>query len=278
MAEKWTAFGEQAFVVGFDPDREECARLEREYGNERIRFIPMALGERQGRGKVYVTRDPACSSLYEPDDAVESVHPDLEGLITLERTTEVELSTLDGWIADNPIPEVRVLKVDVQGGELGVLRGADEALKSARLLEVEVQFNPLYRGVPLFGEVDAHLRGCGFVLWRLHHLVHYGLRGGSTEFVVQDWSAFDSDMARIEARGGQLYWADAVYVRHEVAIGSKDRSAQIALLDGCICAASGYSDLAESSFAHAAERFGEGSAKRAALGALESVSSGTSPG
>ena len=61
-------------------------------------------------------------------------------------------------------PDDRVyLKVDVQGGELDVLRGAERVLAQAPLVEAELSFVPLYEGAPRFDEViDTSLdRGFG---------------------------------------------------------------------------------------------------------------------
>ena len=57
-----------------------------------------------------------------------------------------------------------VLKLDVEGAELDVLRGGDEVLAQALALEVEVELNPLFEGQPLFADIDAHLRERGWAL------------------------------------------------------------------------------------------------------------------
>ena len=113
------------------------------------------------------------------------------------RTHRVQTTRLDD------IPEtadVDLLKVDVQGGEMMVFEGAPQRLKSALIVDVEVEFMPLYKNQPLFGEIDFFLRGRGFTL---HQLIPYSL-------------AFKPTVAKGEAvaTSRQTAWADAVYVRN----------------------------------------------------------------
>jgi len=101
------------------------------------------------------------------------------------------------------IPEVAgasFLKLDVQGGELDVIRGATEVLKSALVVQTEVEFLPLYEGQPLFAEIDQAMRARGFVL---HRLLGAGTRAFAPMLVDGDPN-----------RGlNQLIWSDAVYMR-----------------------------------------------------------------
>jgi len=54
------------------------------------------------------------------------------------------------------------LKLDVQGAELAVLRGAEASLGFVRIVEVELSAVELYRGQALVEEVIAFLRSAGF--------------------------------------------------------------------------------------------------------------------
>ncbi len=74
------------------------------------------------------------------------------------RTETVETKRLD----DIPETEgVDFLKVDVQGAEIMVFNGARERLKSALIVDVEVEYIPLYKNQPLFADIDSALRAHG---------------------------------------------------------------------------------------------------------------------
>jgi hypothetical protein len=80
------------------------------------------------------------------------------------------------------------------------------------MAEVEVEFNPIYRGQPLFADVEAFLRADGFGLWRLGNLVRYASHPIVSQTVLSDMQAFDSRLVSFDAKGGQVFWAHAWYV------------------------------------------------------------------
>ena len=69
-------------------------------------------------------------------------------------TTEITLVSLDGWASEAGVEAIDIMKLDVQGAELEVLKGARGLLGGVRLIELEVAFNPIYKDQPLFGEID----------------------------------------------------------------------------------------------------------------------------
>jgi len=57
---------EKAKLLCFDPDAEECARLQAEHPIDRIEYVPLALSSDGRNLTLHVTREPACSSIYPP--------------------------------------------------------------------------------------------------------------------------------------------------------------------------------------------------------------------
>jgi hypothetical protein len=62
----------------------------------------------------------------------------------------------------NPPPEL--LKIDTQGYELEVLKGAEQCLASARVILAELNLLDIHQGVALAGEVIGWLGQRGWVL------------------------------------------------------------------------------------------------------------------
>jgi FkbM family methyltransferase len=87
----------------------------------------------------------------------------------------VTIVTLDSFVAREKLAPPDLLKLDVQGYELEVLRGAEACLAQARAVLCEVSFRPFYSGQPLFSKVQEFLEQHGLVL----HALGAGTRPGA---------------------------------------------------------------------------------------------------
>lgn len=242
QADAWAPFGRHVRLTGFEPDADECARLSAELaGPAQREFVPLALGAATGAATLHLTRFPQSSSLYPPDRRTIAAHPQLDAHEPVGERT-VELTTLDAWLAESAGAGPDYLKVDVQGAELDVLRGAERALADVRAVEVEVEFQQLYEGQPLFADVDVWLRERGFALWRLRGLRHLAIAGAAPPPGPTALSALEAER---DVSGGRLSWADAaIYVRG----GFGRPQSEIwrgALRDACLAAAIGLPELAQ---------------------------------
>jgi len=216
FAQKFVAAKDQFHIFGFDPDTEECERLEKYYGDASITLLPMALAHVAGLRTLFVTQEPACSSLFQPDPALTENYPALACARQVS-TKEIETTTLDLWAAQSKVAIVDYIKIDTQGSELEILQGGIGVLQTVRCLEVEVEFNPIYLGQAVFSDVDSFLRSQNFVLWKLSNHVHYSHDGAPDRPIAEEKIFYDGAQAvKHTVYGGQLYWANAHYVKKDV--------------------------------------------------------------
>jgi len=103
------------------------------------------------------------------------------------------------------IPICDFLKVDVQGAEYHVFRGAQETLARTLCIFSEVEFVPIYKDQPLFADVDSLLRSKSFQFIDLY------------EHGYCRYQAF-SDAPSSSA----LLWANALYFRHEDTVNNSE--------------------------------------------------------
>ncbi len=221
---QWTWFGADAHIIAFEPDPDEAERLDVLYADDAtVTVVARALGTKTGLVPFYLTEDRSGSSLYEPSNLARFPWTGRdtatgESLLDHFVLTEVDVVSLDDWVASSGLGPIDAMKLDVQGAELDILQGGTAVLDTVRMLVAEVHFNHMYHGAALFGEVDALLRERGFELWRFPTVAHYAHeRNRAPEVDRVDVMWFDSHPVPVPAPPGQAIWADAVYVKRDFA-------------------------------------------------------------
>jgi FkbM family methyltransferase len=79
--------------------------------------------------------------------------------------TVLTMTTLDNLVRERQFPSPAFIKVDVQGYELEVLRGAEQTLKSAEVILMEINLLPIYRDAPLAHDAVRFMADRGFNLY-----------------------------------------------------------------------------------------------------------------
>lgn len=189
---RWEPFQRLLKTVGFEPGREEFEKLQ---NSETSIWLNVALSSKNETRTIHLTKYWSNTSLLAPNQALLKTLAWGDGHEVV-REEPIKCVPLDEVLKMKNLG-ADFLKVDTQGTELEILRGAEESTVSLLTVEVEVEFCPLYEDQPLFADVDAWLRGKGFYLQDL----------GNTLFVKpRDYPA--SGGAK-----GRLVSADALYLR-----------------------------------------------------------------
>jgi FkbM family methyltransferase len=118
----------------------------------------VALADRPGEAEFRVMSQTASSSLL----PLGRIHQDLYPEIREERTIRVPVETLDIFLAKHPLLAPSLLKLDVQGAELAVLRGCARLTESFRWILLETSTLPFYTGGAGFAEIHTHLSQAGY--------------------------------------------------------------------------------------------------------------------
>lgn len=118
-----------------------------------------------------------------------NVHEDQSSFLDSEYVPEerlqVKVTSLTRLLKDN-YPEVKnniLLKIDVQGYELEVLRGAEEKLEAIEVVLIEVSFKRIYEGTPLAAEVIGYMNSKGY---RIYDICTYAQRPSDNELAQAD--------------------------------------------------------------------------------------------
>lgn len=121
-----------------------------------------------------------------------------------EQKIDVPIRRLDDYRAERGIPQPQVVKIDVQGGELMVLRGGQQTIANADVLHLETWLSRGYgKRTPLLPELMDYLRPMG------HLIVHLGdfWRRPDQELISVDaFFVHKRLIDRLTASGARLPW------------------------------------------------------------------------
>lgn len=157
----------RARVWAFEPSPGVAAGLvERTKGSNNIVPVVKAAGAFNGSATFHVTKNDWCGSTLPPSTLGREMYGDW---YDVSSTARVEMVRLDDWAASVGVAHVDAMKIDAQGAELDVIRGADRLLRSSVLaVSAEAPLNAEYAGASTFHDVDAALRERGFELFQIH--------------------------------------------------------------------------------------------------------------
>lgn len=130
-------------VYSFEPNPDVYARLKKNISLNKLNNVkPFPLGFADRKTTAYL-------------DAEQST---VLGRISYEKgQTEVDLETLDLFVAKEPVHRIDILKIDVEGFELSVLKGAEHVLQRVKRIVMECD-------KALEQQVCTYLEGKGFRL------------------------------------------------------------------------------------------------------------------
>ena len=77
-------------------------------------------------------------------------------------SVDVQVHTLDDFVDELQLEGPILLKADVQGYELAILRGAERVLAMTDLALLEVSFQPVYDNAPMAHELITEMGALGF--------------------------------------------------------------------------------------------------------------------
>ena len=155
--------GYEGWIFSFEPVGKSFAALSRRAAqDERWIVRQVALGRETGTADINVMEKTNFSSFLTPSAYAAETFGS-ESAITA--TEAVEMNTLDGVInellVDIANPHI-YLKLDTQGWDLEVLRGATRCLPSIDALQTELAAQPVYEGMPSMRESLDYLDASGF--------------------------------------------------------------------------------------------------------------------
>ncbi len=189
-------------IIGFEVDKNICKKMN-SVSKVGVKYFPFAIGKKKEIRKFYETNHPMCSSLYKPNHNLLSLYNNME-VSFLKEESEIETIDLDTFVSENKIGNVDFLKIDVQGAELDIFKGATKTIKNSLFIISEVEFLKIYENQPLFGDVSNYLSDNNFMFHKF-----LGMGGRSLKpLILNNNKNFPS----------QHLWSDAIFIKNVLMI------------------------------------------------------------
>ncbi len=150
-----------AKIYSFEPTPDLVKQLEDKYKKDTgVKISEKALADFDGESKFYVSTYSPTNSMLVPDiELYTEIHSDRADDLKNLKEIIVPVTTLSNWYKANNFTErIDVLKIDTQGTELQVLKGAEELLTDKiKIIILEVQFVNFYKGSPPYYKIFEFL-------------------------------------------------------------------------------------------------------------------------
>jgi FkbM family methyltransferase len=154
-----------ARVFAVEPIPQAAADIAARCGdNPLLSVAVMALDEHDGEREFRINAHNQTSSFLQTFAGAKD-----EAYMGLERVAKVPIMTLGSFCRSRGIQTLDILKMDIQGNELPVVRGGSDFLPNVAAIYAEVLFGRYYVGQTEFAELDTFLRGHGFWLFDIYH-------------------------------------------------------------------------------------------------------------
>ena len=186
VVSKYRKLFPRAFIYPFEPFSDSFRVIQEKFKDfNLVKPYQLAFSERAGKASFFVNPDKSCNSLLSPESNKTKYASGTEEAIT---AIDVNLMTIDQFCEKELISEINILKLDVEGAELMVLRGAFEMLSrhSIGIIYTEIMFAPHYKGGVLFYDLCEFLADFGYTLFNFYEIK--------------------------SAANGQLRWGNAIFV------------------------------------------------------------------
>jgi FkbM family methyltransferase len=146
-------------IEAFEPQPEEASIYRKIFRlDPYVKLHEVALGGKPGKSDLHISRRRDSSSLLPIGELQAKLFENTEEI----GTHQVQVLTLDEFSSAWADSQRMLLKLDVQGFELEVLRGAESFLRRCAYVYAECSEVALYTGQALFPEVKLFLGARGF--------------------------------------------------------------------------------------------------------------------
>lgn len=181
----WSKISDDCLFFNFDPDNYK------ETKNKNVTIFPYGLWDRSTSKEIFITKFPFASSFYEPNKQELSKFINFDDHDIIEKRI-INLRALDD-ILDNRNLDCDFIKIDAEGSEIRILKGAKKHLNQCLGLEIEINF--------LEKNIDSS---------KATDVINFCQENNFTLFILSRES-WKKNFRKNISENYQLIWGDAVF-------------------------------------------------------------------
>jgi FkbM family methyltransferase len=213
-------------IYGFEPDAAEVEKLNvaaRDAGYD-FRYFAGALWRAPCELTFYENKSPGGGSFYPQntdltdrwkfENSTQLFHS--RDIFHPTGTTTWKMTSLDVWRStlDHAV-DIDFMKLNVQGAELEILKGAETFLDGTLGLMVEISFVESYKDRPFFSDIDAYLRAENFAFFDM--IGDHCMGRSASPITAQH-------LPGLNGLYGQLIEAHGIYFRDPIDMAKRGKS------------------------------------------------------
>lgn len=150
----------EAYIYSFEPLSHPYEIFKKLFlGDTKVKLFKFAVSDTSGETEIHLSKREDSSSLLPISDKQNEIFPGTFE-IGIEKISAKRLADV---LRPSEIIQPALLKIDVQGFEMNVLKGSEEFLSSFKYIYSECSYVELYKGQVLFSEINNYLTRKGFL-------------------------------------------------------------------------------------------------------------------
>lgn len=136
----------------------------------KVQAFEMAVSDQVGKAAFHVNNSVHTNSLL----ASKEMGLSSDRQVQSKGVIEVETTTIDKFCSEHQVQQIDILKLDIQGGELAALKGAENLLKQkkVKLIYSETYFRQQYVDQPLMYDIANYVKQFGYNLQDLYNPIY----------------------------------------------------------------------------------------------------------